>query len=53
MQDLLFGIAPIDAMTFMGASAILMGAAVSACLGPALRAASIDPAVTLRDLKPR
>lgn len=53
MQDLLFGIAPIDAMTFMGASAILMGAAVCACLGPALRAASIDPAVTLRDIKAR
>ena len=48
MRDLLFGIAPIDVMTFMGASAMLMVAAVCACLGPALRAASIDPAVTLR-----
>jgi len=49
MQDLLFGITPMDAMTFTGASAILMGTAICACLGPALRAASIDPAVTLRD----
>ena len=48
MRDLLFGIAPIDVMTFMGASAMLMVAAVCACLGPALRAASIDPALTLR-----
>ena len=48
MQDLLFGVTPLDPITFAAAPAILTVAAVAACLGPALRAASTDPATTLR-----
>jgi putative ABC transport system permease protein len=48
MQDLLFGVTPLDPIAFTIAPAILAAAAVAACLGPALRAASTDPATTLR-----
>jgi hypothetical protein len=48
MQDLLFGVTPLDPLTFLVAPAVLAAAAFGACLGPALRAASTDPASTLR-----
>ena len=48
MQDLLFGVPPLDAVAFTVGPAILVVASLGACLGPALRAASTDPAVTLR-----
>jgi putative ABC transport system permease protein len=48
MQDLLFGVAPLDGVAFTVAPAILIAASLGACLGPALRAASTDPAATLR-----
>lgn len=48
MQDLLFGVRPLDAVAFTVAPAVLVMASLGACLGPALRAASTDPAVTLR-----
>ena len=48
MQDLLFGVTPLDAVAFAVAPAVLVVASLGACLGPALRAASTDPAVTLR-----
>jgi putative ABC transport system permease protein len=48
MQDLLFGVTPLDAAAFTVAPAILLAVSVGACLGPALRAASTDPATTLR-----
>ena len=48
MQDLLFGVTPLDAVAFTVAPAILIVASIGACLGPALRAASTDPATTLR-----
>jgi putative ABC transport system permease protein len=48
MQDLLFGVTPLDAAAFAVAPAILVAVSVAACLGPALRAASTDPATTLR-----
>jgi putative ABC transport system permease protein len=48
MQDLLFGVTPLDAVAFMVAPAVLVVASIAACLGPALRAASTDPAMTLR-----
>jgi putative ABC transport system permease protein len=50
MHDLLFGVTPLDAVSFMVAPAVLVVASVTACLGPALRAASIDPATSLRGL---
>ena len=49
MQELLFGIAPLDAVAFTVAPAVLAAACIGACLGPAMRAASADPAATLRD----
>ena len=48
MQDLLFGVTPLDAVAFTVAPAILVVTSIVACLGPALRAASTDPATTLR-----
>jgi ABC-type antimicrobial peptide transport system permease subunit len=48
MRDLLFGVSPLDPATFAIAPAILVSASLFACLGPALRAASADPAATLR-----
>ena len=49
MQDLLFGVTPLDAVAFTVAPAVLVVASLAACLGPALRAASTDPATTLRN----
>ncbi len=48
MQDLLFGVTPLDAAAFAAAPAVLVVASLVACIGPALRAASTDPATTLR-----
>ena len=50
MHDLLFGVTPLDAVSFAIAPAVLVVASVMACLGPALRAASVDPATSLRGL---
>jgi putative ABC transport system permease protein len=48
MQELLFGVTPLDAVAFVVAPLGLAATSVLACLGPALRAAAADPAVTLR-----
>jgi putative ABC transport system permease protein len=48
MQSALFGVTPLDAVSFAAAPAALAIVAVAACLMPAVRAASIDPAETLR-----
>jgi ABC-type antimicrobial peptide transport system permease subunit len=48
LQDLLFGVTPLDPIALTMAPAILVVASLGACLGPALRAASTDPATTLR-----
>jgi putative ABC transport system permease protein len=48
MRDLLFGVTPLDPIAFVVAPTILTLASLGACLGPALRAASADPATTLR-----
>jgi len=45
---LLFGISPLDPVTYMGVIALLLGVSALACLVPARRAAGIDPAITLR-----
>jgi predicted permease len=48
IRGLLFGIAPHDPATFIGV-AVLMGAiGIGACWIPALRAARVDPAITMR-----
>ncbi len=45
---LLFGVSPLDPVTYAGVIALLLGVAGFACAIPARRAASIDPAITLR-----
>ena len=49
LESMLYRVRPLDAVTFLGASAALAACAVLACLIPAARAARIDPAKTLRD----
>ena len=48
MRGLLFGIAPRDPATFGGVAALMAVIGLVACLIPALRAARIDPAITMR-----
>jgi putative ABC transport system permease protein len=46
---LLYGVTPSDPLTYGAAALTLAATALLACLMPALRAARIDPAVTLRN----
>ena len=48
LASLLFGVTPLDPVTFVAAPAVLVVTALAACVAPALRAVRIDPAVTLR-----
>jgi predicted permease len=48
MQDALFGVQPLDAASFMAAPLLLLAVAAIACVLPASRAASTDPARALR-----
>jgi putative ABC transport system permease protein len=48
MAGVLFGIAPLDPAAFTIAPALLVLVALAACLPPALRAASADPSMALR-----
>jgi ABC-type lipoprotein release transport system permease subunit len=48
MSSLLFGVTPLDVVTFVVAAAFLAGAALLASYVPARRAATIDPMETLR-----
>lgn len=48
MTSLLFGVAPIDPITYILTAAVLVLAVVVACYVPARRAAGVDPAETLR-----
>jgi ABC-type lipoprotein release transport system permease subunit len=48
MQTLLVGVQPIDALSFVGAPAVLVFVAAIACAIPARRAAATDPASALR-----
>jgi ABC-type antimicrobial peptide transport system permease subunit len=49
MSTLLFGVQPIDPLTFAAAALVLSLTAMVATAVPALRAARVDPLVTLRD----
>lgn len=46
---MLFGVRPLDPLTFVGVSAVLLLAALIASSAPAYRAATLDPMKTLRD----
>ncbi|HEY6659935.1 MAG TPA: ABC transporter permease [Pyrinomonadaceae bacterium] len=48
MTTLLFGVKPIDALTFTGVAVVLAAVVFVACLVPARRAAKIDPLEALR-----
>jgi ABC-type lipoprotein release transport system permease subunit len=48
MQSVLFGIEPLDPVSFTVAPVVLLLVAGVACLVPAMRAASTDPAEALR-----
>lgn len=48
LEGLLFGVKPLDTLSFVLAAVILVPVALLASLLPALRAASTDPAVVLR-----
>ena len=48
MRGLLFGVAPHDPVTFVGVALGMAVIGVVACWIPALRAARIDPAITMR-----
>jgi ABC-type antimicrobial peptide transport system permease subunit len=49
VRSLLFGVAPTDPWTLGGAASMLASVALAACLLPAQRAATIDPARILHD----
>ena len=49
LESLFIGIEPTDPITYAGVIAVLAVVAAAACLIPARRAASLDPAITLRE----
>ena len=49
MSNMLYGVKPGDSATFLSVAAIITLTALLACLGPALRAALVDPMVSLRN----
>jgi predicted permease len=49
LESMLIGIEPTDPVTYAGVIAMLLLVAAAACLMPARRAASLDPAITLRE----
>jgi len=48
ISSLLYQVRPADPLTLAGAGSVLIGAALTACLLPALRAAKVDPVEALR-----
>ena len=48
MKALLFGVEPVDVITFVGVAVVLAAVVFVACLVPARRAAKIDPLEALR-----
>jgi predicted permease len=49
LSGILYGVSPLDAMTFGVVSAVLLFVSIAASLPPALRAANVDPMRVLRE----
>ena len=49
LRRLLLGLGPLDPLAFAGSTAFILLAGAAAALAPALRAASVDPVVALRE----
>jgi|TARA_B100001964_G_scaffold158880_2_gene174520 putative ABC transport system permease protein len=50
LTSLLFGVQPLDPVTFVGVAATLAAIAAAACYLPARSASTVDPADALRDI---
>jgi predicted permease len=48
IRGLLFGVAPHDPVTFLGVALLMSAIGIAACWIPAVRAARVDPAMTMR-----
>jgi ABC-type antimicrobial peptide transport system permease subunit len=48
ITSLLYGISPLDLLTYLGVIALLFGVSVVACSVPAWRASRVDPMTALR-----
>jgi predicted permease len=48
IRGLLFGVEPHDPVTFLGVAVLMSAIGIAACWIPALRAAHVDPALTMR-----
>jgi ABC-type antimicrobial peptide transport system permease subunit len=49
LRGMLFGVTPLDPASIAGVAVLLLATSVVACYLPARRAASLDPAATLRN----
>jgi ABC-type lipoprotein release transport system permease subunit len=48
MAGMLYGVTPASGHVYVAGAATFLAVALAACLGPALRAAALDPLAALR-----